>query len=104
MDRRRFLRSTLSAAGLAAISNPQAFAASLVHTATSVPSDIDAVRSDGSEITLARAAVQELSDSLIGKLLLPGSQAYDDARFLLMPAYDKHPALVVQPMGAADSW
>ena len=102
MDRRRFLRSSLSAAGLAAFPNAQALAASLIHTPTSVPSDIDAVTSDGAEVTLAQAAVQELSDSLKGKLLLPGSQAYDDARWLLMPAYDKHPALVVQPTGAAD--
>ena len=66
------------------------------------PADIDAVRGDGSEVTLAKAIVQELSDSLKGKLLLPGSQAYDDARFLLVQSYDKHPALVVQPVGAAD--
>jgi FAD/FMN-containing dehydrogenase len=67
-----------------------------------VPSDIDAVTSNGAQITLPRAVVQELSDSLKGKLLLPGSAAYDDARLLLQPAYDKHPALVVQPTGAAD--
>jgi len=102
MDRRKFLRSSLSAAGLAAIPNAQALAASLIHTPTAVPSDIDALTGDGGQVTLAQAAVQELSDSLKGKLLLPGSQAYDDARFLLMPAYDKHPALVVQPTGAAD--
>ncbi len=102
MDRRRFLRSSLSAAGLAAVSGPQAFAQSWIHTPTSVPSDINALRGDGSEVTLARAAVQELSDSLKGKLLLPDSQGYDDARFLLNQAYDKYPALVVQPVGAAD--
>jgi len=102
MDRRKFLRSSLSAAGLAAIPNAQALAASLLHTPTTVPSDIDAVKSDGGQITLSRAVVQELSDSLKGKLLLPGSSAYDEARFLLQPAYDKHPALVVQPTGAAD--
>ena len=97
MDRRRFLRSSLSAAGLAAIPNAQALAASFIHTPTAVPSAIDAVKSDGSQVTLAQAAVQELSDSLKGKLLLPGSQAYDEARFLLQPSYDKSPALVVQP-------
>src|SRR5210317_496323 len=102
MDRRRFLRSSLSAAGLAAIPGSQALAASLLHTPTTVPSDIDAVTSDGGQVTLPRAVVQELSDSLKGKLLLPGSAAYDDARLLLQPAYDKHPALVVQPSGAAD--
>ena len=102
MDRRRFLCSSLSAAGLAAIPGSHVFAVSLVHTPTTVPSDIDAVTSDGAQITLPRAVVQELSDSLKGKLLLPGGPAYDEARLLLQPAYDKHPALVVQPTGAAD--
>ena len=102
MDRRNFLRSSLSAAGLAAIPGSHAFAISLVHTPTTVPSDIDAVTSDGAQVTLPRAVVQELSDSLKGKLLLPGNDAYDTARLLLQPSYDKHPALVVQPTGAAD--
>jgi hypothetical protein len=102
MDRRGFLRSSLSAAGLAAIPGLPAFAISLVHTPTAVPSDIDAVTSDGSQVTLPRAVVQELSDSLKGRLLLPGNEAYDQARLLLQPAYDKRPALVVQPTGAAD--
>ncbi|HEX5789280.1 MAG TPA: FAD-binding oxidoreductase [Woeseiaceae bacterium] len=102
MDRRRFLRSSLSAAVLAALPNLDALAVSLVHKPTQVPGDIDAVTGDGREVTLARAAVQELSDALRGKLLLRGSEGYDDARFLLMPAYDRYPALVVQPTSAAD--
>ena len=102
MDRRRFLRSSLSAAVLAALPNLDALAVSLVHKPTPVPSDVDAVTSDGSQVTLARAAVQELSDALRGRLLLPGSAGYDEARFLLVPAYDKYPALVVQPASAAD--
>ncbi len=102
MDRRKFLRSSLSAASLAALPGSHALAKSFIHTPTAIPSDIDAVKGDGSQVTLAKAAVQELSDILKGKLLLPGSQAYDDARFLLQPGYDKRPALVVQPVGAAD--
>jgi FAD/FMN-containing dehydrogenase len=102
MDRRRFIRSSLSAAVAASIPGAQTLAASLLHTPTSVPSDIEAITSDGTEVTLAQAAAQELSDSLKGKLLLPGSHAYDEARTLLNPAYDKHPALFVQPTGAAD--
>ena len=102
MDRRKFIRSSLSAAVAASIPGTQALAASLLHTPTSVPSDIEALTGDGAEVTLPQAVVQELSDSLRGKLLLPGSQAYDEARTLLNPAYDRHPALVVQPTGAAD--
>ena len=102
MDRRKFIRSTLSAAVVASLPGTQALAASLLHVPTSVPSDIDAVKSDGSQVTLSQAEVQELSDSLKGKLLLPGSRAYDEARILLQAKYDKHPALIVQPTGAAD--
>ena len=102
MDRRSFIRSSLSVAIAASLPGAHAFARSLLHTATSVPSDIDAITGDGAEVTLARAVVQELSDSLKGKLLLPGGEAYDEARWLLQARYDKYPALVVQPTGAAD--
>jgi hypothetical protein len=102
MDRRRFIRSSLSAAVAASIPGTQALAASLLHTPTSVPADIEAITGDGAEVTLPQAAVQELSDSLKGRLLLPGSQAYDEARTVLNPSFDRHPALVVQPTGAAD--
>jgi FAD/FMN-containing dehydrogenase len=102
MDRRNFIRTSLATAIAAAIPNSQAIAASLLHTPTTVPADIDAVTSNGVEVTLPKALVQELSDSLKGKLLLPGNSAYDEARSLLYPFYDKHPALVIQPTGAAD--
>ena len=102
MDRRRFIRSSLSAAVAASLPVSNSLAQMLVHSPTAVPSDIEAVTGDGAEVTLAKAAVQELSDSLKGKLLLPGSTAYDDARALLSARYDKHPALVVRPSGAAD--
>jgi hypothetical protein len=42
-----------------------------------VDRDLDAVRGDGSRVTLARAAVQELGDSLRGNLLLPGHAVYE---------------------------
>ena len=102
MDRRRFIRSSLSAAVAASLPVSNTLAQMLVHSPTQVPADIDALTGDGAEVTLAKAAVQELSDSLKGKLLLPGSTAYDEARTLLSARYDKHPALVVQPTGAAD--
>ena len=102
MDRRRFIRSSLASAVAASMPGAQALAASLLHVPTSVPGDINAVTGAGAEVTLKQAAVQELSDSLKGKLVLPGSEAYDQARWILNPAYDRHPALVVQPTGAAD--
>ena len=102
MDRRLFIRSSLSAAVAASMPGAQALAESLLHTPTTVPSSIDAITGDGAEVTLQQAAVQDLSDSLKGKLLLPDSAAYDQARTLLQPIYDKRPAFVVQPTGAAD--
>ena len=53
-------------------------------------------------MTLTRASVQELADSLRGNLLLPGLPAYDQARRVWNAQIDKHPALIVQPRGAAD--
>ena len=102
MDRRRFIRSSLSAAVAASIPGAHALAQTLVHIPTTVPADIEAVTGDGTEVTLKQAMVQELSDSLKGKLLLPSSDAYDDARWLLGSQYDKYPAFVVQPSGSAD--
>jgi hypothetical protein len=101
MNRRHFIRSSVAAAVAAALPPSQVWA-SLRHTPTQVPSDIDAITGDGAQVTLTQAAVQELSDSLRGKLLLRGNAAYDEARMLLNPDFDKYPALVVQPTGSAD--
>jgi FAD/FMN-containing dehydrogenase len=46
--------------------------------------------------------VQELGDSLRGNLLLPGHPAYEEARRVINAQMNKHPALIVQPRGAAD--
>ncbi len=46
--------------------------------------------------------VQELGDSLRGNLLLAGHPAYEEARRVINAQMDKHPALIVQPRGAAD--
>ncbi len=53
-------------------------------------------------VTLKRAAVQELGDSLRGNLLLPGHDVYEEARRVLNASIDKRPALIVQPKGLAD--
>ncbi len=101
MNRRHFIKSSVAAAVAASLPASQSFA-SLLHVPTKIEMDISAVTLDGAEVTLPKAAVQEFSDRLKGKLLLPGSGAYDDARLLLNPAFDKHPALIAQPTGAAD--
>jgi FAD/FMN-containing dehydrogenase len=67
-----------------------------------VDANINAVTGDGTAVTLQKAGVQELADSLRGNLLLPGHEAYEDARRVLNAAIDKHPALIAQCKGAAD--
>jgi FAD/FMN-containing dehydrogenase len=97
MDRRDFLKSSIAAALGASLANSRALAA-----LTPVSADIEAVTGNGAKVILARSDVQVLRDSLRGALLLPGQPGYDEARRVLNASIDKHPALVVQPSGAAD--
>ena len=101
MKRRHFLQSSVAAALATSLPASQALAAALA-AISEVSSDVNAVTGSGAQVTLEQAAVKELSDSLHGRLLLPGAEGYDAARRVLNPVIDKHPALVVQPSGAAD--
>ena len=101
MTRRHFLQSSVAAAVAASLPASQALAAALA-AISEVSSDVNAVTGSGAQITLEQAAVKELSDSLRGRLLLPGAEGYDAARRVLNPVIDKHPALVIQPSGASD--
>jgi FAD/FMN-containing dehydrogenase len=101
MNRRHFCRSSLAAAVAASLSSGHAFG-SILQALTQVTSSINAVTGEGGDVVLEQAAVQELSDSLRGNLLLTGSEAYDQARRVLNKSIDKYPALIVQPSGVAD--
>ena len=101
LSRRQFFRGTLAAVVAASLPGTRAWPAILSPTMT-VDRDLDAVTGDGASITLARAAVQELGDSLRGNLLLPGHAAYEEARRVINAQMNKHPSLIVQPRGAAD--
>jgi hypothetical protein len=101
MKRRHFLQSSLAAAVAASLPTSQAVAAALA-AMSEVAGDVNAVTGSGAQVTLEKAAVQELSDALRGRLLLPGFEGYDNARRVLNPSIDKFPALIVQPTGAAD--
>lgn len=101
MKRRHFLQSSVAAAVAASLPTSQALAAA-VAAMSEVSGDVNAVSGAGAQVTLEQAALQELSDSMRGRLLLPGFEGYDAARRVLNPVIDKHPALVVQPSGAAD--
>ena len=101
LSRRQFTRNVLVAAGAASVPAGRAWSAILSPTSR-VDGDIRAVTGAGAEITLARADVQTLGDALRGNLVLRGHAAYDPARRVLNRQMDKHPALIVQPRGAAD--
>ena len=96
MDRRRFLQSSVAASVMAALPATQARAA--LQALLQISGDVRAVTGDRTEISLERAAVQELADSLRGNLLLPGNEGYDVARRVLNKSIDRHPALIVQPL------
>lgn len=97
MNRRYFLHSAV-AAGVASTLPMRAIWAQI----TDVTGEISAVTGAGASIAIERTAVQELSDSLTGSLLLPGNDGYNIARRVLNRSIDRHPALIVQPSGAAD--
>ena len=72
MDRRRFCQTAVGAAVAASIPTSQAVAAAL-QALTTVAGDIDGITGDGDDVVLKQAEVLELSDSLRGRLLLPGN-------------------------------
>jgi FAD/FMN-containing dehydrogenase len=101
VNRRHFVKSSIAAA--VALSFHQKLAlAQMADAEAEVVANIEAMTGQGEEILLQRSAVQELSDSIRGKVLLPGGEAYNDARLLLNAAYNQYPALVVQPYSSAD--
>src|SRR5688572_23654355 len=92
MKRREFVQSALlSAATLTTLKFVPVWARS-----GPIP-DLTAVTSDGREVTLRSAEIREFAEALKGQLLLAGDTGYDEARLLLNPSFDKHPALVAQP-------
>ena len=97
MNRRGFVLSSVGAAVALSLAGRQALAA-----LAPIVDDVQAVTGDGARVTLGKSAVQELRDSLRGALLLPGQPGYDEARRVLNASIDRHPALIVQPTGAAD--
>jgi FAD/FMN-containing dehydrogenase len=103
MKRRTFIRSSFAAAAAASIPYGRSLRASpLFQEAPQVPPDVDAVTGAGGEITISGKDIADLSARLRGRVLLAGDDGYNEARLLLNPSFDKHPALVVQPTGAAD--
>jgi FAD/FMN-containing dehydrogenase len=92
MKRRTFCKSTLAAAA----------AATFPACGTRVAEPIAAVGLAGEEISLEAAAVQELGESLSGRLLLSGNEGYEVARKVWNGMIDRHPALIAVCTDAAD--
>ena len=101
MNRRHFLGTTLSAAVAASIPTA-ANAGGILNLLSTISSGLVARTAEGEEVTIEKAALEELKGSLRGNLLLADSEGYDKARRVLNPSIDKFPALIVQPSGAAD--
>ena len=98
MKRRDFLNSSLLAA---AVSLPGMRNAYAVVSTSQVP-DVAAITGDGREITLRGADIRDLAAKMRGAVLLNGDAGYDQARLILNPSFDKHPALIAQPGSAQD--
>ncbi|HUF74189.1 MAG TPA: FAD-binding protein [Gammaproteobacteria bacterium] len=101
LSRRRFVHGAMAAAVGASFAGRAAWSA-ILGPSLRVDRDIDAVTGDGASVTLARASVQELGESLRGNLVLPGHPVYDEARRVINAQMNRFPALIVQPRGAAD--
>ena len=100
MKRREFIQSSMAAAIAATI--PSSTVLASMEEMSKVTTDAIAVTGEGVELTLEKAALKELSDSLRGNLLLPGQSGYDLARKVLNPTINKHPSLIIQPTGVSD--
>ena len=97
MKRRAFCASAIATLGAAALPLDRLFA-----EAASSNSNIDAVASDGKQITLSQLDVDDFRASLRGQLLVPSSAGYDDARKVWNGMFDRKPALIARCAGAAD--
>ncbi len=100
MQRRALIRSTMVAA--IGTTLPRKPFLELFRGGPQDPTDLLAVRGDGSKVTLSGAMLKELRSSLRGSLLRAKDPGYEEARQVLNPTIDKHPALVVQPNGVTD--
>jgi FAD/FMN-containing dehydrogenase len=98
MKRRDFLNASLLAA---AVSVPGIRSAYAVVGTGDVP-DVAAITGDGREITLRGTDIRDLAAKMRGQLLLASDEGYDKARQVMNPSFDKRPALIAQPSGAAD--
>ena len=99
MNRRQFCRSAV-AASVTAACLPGCGKEGPV--ATRADTSIAAISLDRSEIELQKAAINELSESLSGPLMLSGHPQYDSARTIWNGMHDKRPALIARCQSTND--
>ncbi len=99
MQRRAFMRSSVAAVLGTALPLPS-FA--VPYRRIGQDQEVPAITGDGKEIVLSGKAIRELDARLRGRVLLAQNEGYDEARRVLNPSFDKHPALIAQVTGTAD--
>jgi FAD/FMN-containing dehydrogenase len=100
INRRRFVTNAALAGAATCIPGMHLLAADAKSAA--VGADVQAVGLGGAPLSLERAAVQELRDSLKGQLLVAADAGYEDARHVWNAMIDRHPALIARCADAAD--
>jgi FAD/FMN-containing dehydrogenase len=99
IGRRGFLGTTLAASALAATRTGSLWAQA---ASAAVPDQLAVRGRDGSWLTVRAAELKDLRAGLNGMLLLAQDPAYDAARRLWNPAFNRHPALIIRCTDAAD--
>ncbi|HXO14970.1 MAG TPA: FAD-binding protein, partial [Steroidobacteraceae bacterium] len=94
MKRRAFCGS-----GLAALTAASLPCGRLLAAATT---DVPAIGLDGRPLLIKPGDIDDLRAALRGELITADQAAYDSARRLWNPAFDRKPALIVRCAGAAD--
>ncbi len=100
MQRRSFIQSTILATG--ALVMRTRYAHAIPHRAARQARDVVAMTGTGREVTLTSRTISDLAAKMRGRLLLAGDDGYEQARQIYNPAFDKHPAIIVQVTGVAD--
>jgi hypothetical protein len=98
MKRRAFVQSSLATAATAALPIGRLFA----QAPGVIASDIEVVTLSGGSKVIEKAVLQELQASLAGRLLLPASDGYDDARKVWNGMIDNKPAVIIQVANPTD--
>jgi hypothetical protein len=106
MQRRAFFQSAAAAAAALTVAPRPALAVAgrlpLAWQSGSRLHDVEAVTGEGRAVTIPASAIADLRARMRGPVLLSGDDGYDDARLILNPSFNRHPALIAQATGTSD--